>query len=419
MGNDQLFCGFGNHFQSEAIDGALPKYQNSPQKVTFGLYAEQINGSAFTCPRTINKSTWAYRILPSVVHTDYTLYKHSPLFEIVTPANPTQVRSASLFEKNNIKLSFADGLIAVAANAVSRILTYEVNETQGEHFFCNHDGEFLFVAQHGHLLLETEFGQLTIKPGEIAVIPKGITFQALGHQCYGYICESLTGHYRLPELGPIGANGLAAPQHFLYPKAAFVNKEINCCVITLYQNHLWEKKLTHHPFNVVAWKGNYLPYKYDLTLFNTINTVSFDHPDPSIFTVLTVPSPSIGTAHIDFVIFPERWMVAEHTFRPPYYHKNCMSEFMGLIYGQYDAKKEGFKPGGFSIHNAMAAHGPDADTFAKASTQHLENEKYKNTLAFMFESDKPWNITQNIERSSKQDKNYLACWQSLSNNFNE
>lgn len=409
--------GFGNYFQSEAINGALPLEQNSPQHVPLKLYAEQINGSAFTCPRKSNHYIWTYRLLPSVVHDEYELFNKSPLFSIHTPPSPTQLRFNSLISDGTEQLSFVDGLIAIAANDVSRILTYQVNENTSMQFFVNHDGEYLFVAQQGKLTLKSELGTLDVSPGETAVIPKGITFQAIGEQCYGYICESLQGRFQLPDLGPIGANGLANPNDFIYPNAAFIDEQCETQVISLYQNHFWSRKLNYNPLNVVAWRGNYLPYKYDLKHFNTINTVSFDHPDPSIFTVLTVPSLSVGTANIDFVIFPERWMVAEHTFRPPYYHKNCMSEFMGLVYGQYDAKKEGFKSGGFSIHNAMAAHGPDEKTYQKATNSSLENQRYKNTLAFMFESNQPWNITTTMEDSPKRDKNYLKCWQSIQNNF--
>jgi len=409
--------GFGNYFQSEAMKNALPPNQNSPQQVPYQLYAEQINGSAFTCPRETNRSTWTYRLQPSVVHSNYSLYQKSPLFSLEIPPNPNQLRYGSLNNKKN-NHSFVEGLEAIAANKVSRIYTYQLNQTHNHEYFINHDGEFLIVAQEGELSLVTEFGKLTISPGEIAVLPKGIMFQALGNNCYGYICESLTGSYRLPDLGPIGANGLANPHDFIYPNAMYIDKQEMSQIISLYQNHLWQKSTPYNPLNIVAWRGNYLPYKYDLSRFNTINSVSFDHPDPSIFTVLTVPSLSKGTADIDFVIFPERWMVAEHTFRPPYFHKNCMSEFMGLIHGCYDAKSEGFEPGGFSIHNAMTAHGPDSQIYENNITKELNNIKYKNTLAFMFESGHCWNITNNMVNHPAKQKNYNDCWQGLTNNFN-
>lgn len=413
MDNPKKLNGFGNYFQSEACVGALPIKQNSPQKVPYDLYAEQINGSAFTCPRDTNHFVWTYKLQPSVVHSPYILYKNSPLFQLETPYSPNQYRYNSLNNKKNKTLSFVEGLIPIAANKISRLYTYQLNQAESLEFFVNHDGEFLFVAQEGELMLFTELGRLQIAPGEIAVIPKGIKFQVSGERCYGYICESLNGRFKLPDLGPIGANGLANPHDFIYPNAAFVNKTLKCKIISLYQNHLWVITTEQHPLNTVAWRGNYLPYKYDLSTFNTINTVSFDHPDPSIFTVLTVPSLTPGVANIDFVIFPERWMVAEDTFRPPYFHRNCMSEFMGLIKGNYDAKSKGFSPGGFSIHNAMTAHGPDNETYQKAIKTPLITQKITNTLAFMFESNHTWNITKNIANIKQKEVNYLNCWQGL------
>lgn len=410
--------GLGNYFQSEAEPNSLPLEQNSPQKVPYNLYAEQINGSAFTCNRENNYFIWAYRLQPSVVHSAYTIYKEAQLFELESPPSPNQLRYSSLYNNtNNLETSFSEGIQAIAANDVSRTYAYNVNQDNSKQFFVNLDGEFLIVAQKGNLTLETEFGQLLISPGEIAVIPRGITFQALGKNCYGYICESLAGRFRLPNLGPIGANGLANPHDFIHPHAKYFNETGDFQTISLYQNHLWQSSTEQHPLNIVAWKGNYLPYKYNLKLFNVLNTVSFDHPDPSIFTVLTVPSVSAGTANIDFVIFPERWTVAEHTFRPPYYHKNIMSEFMGLIYGEYDAKKADFVPGGFSIHNCMTPHGPDKDTYNDATSATLENKRYENTLAFMFESNQSWQLDHSLVNSKFKQDNYNNCWQGLKNNF--
>ena len=414
VGRDLM--GFGNYFQSEAIAGALPTNQNSPQSVPFDLYAEQINGSAFTCARTDNQSIWLYRTLPSVVQQPYQLYNEKPFFEPQEPCDPNQLRYDTLY-KGKSNLSFIEGLTAVASNDCARIYTFELNDTSSNVFFTNLDGEMLIVPQQGELTMATELGLLIINPGEIGVLPRGIKCQFLGEHVYGYICESLNGRFKLPDLGPIGANGLASPHHFCHPHARFEHRQGDYQVISLFQNHLWQSHQHYHPLNVVAWKGNYLPYKYDLSLFNTINTVSFDHPDPSIFTVLTVPSLDSGTANIDFVIFPERWMVAEHTFRPPYFHKNIMSEFMGLIHGQYDAKQDGFNPGGFSIHNMMTAHGPDADTYQAAINQSLENSRYQDTLAFMFESRLPWQLNQSLVNAPQKQRDYQSCWQGLQSHF--
>ncbi len=405
--------GLGNYFQSEALPGALPLKQNSPQKVPYDLYAEQLNGSAFTCNRNENFYLWLYRSQPSVVHDPYRLYHKKTLFEPICPPDPNQIRFGPIKKDNPSQRSFVNGLLPTASNTCARIYLYQFNESQSKQFFVSHDGEFLLIPQQGKLKIHTECGLLEVAPGEIAVIPRGIKSQILGENCYGYACESLEGRFQLPNLGPIGANGLANPNDFIHPHAAFHQQEGEFEVISLYQNHLWLSGQSQYPLNVVAWKGNLLPYKYDLRLFNTINSVSFDHPDPSIFTVLTVSSLSVGTANIDFVIFPERWMVAENTFRPPYFHKNVMSEFMGLIYGQYDAKKTGFIPGGFSIHNCMAAHGPDQDTYASAINSQLDNERYRDTLAFMLESRLPWDLNIDLKDSSYRQNDYQQCWQGL------
>jgi len=188
-------------------------------------------------------------------------------------------------------------------------------------------------------------------------------------------------------------------------------------VIRKFGGKLWRNTQSATPFNVVAWHGNLAPFKYDTAHFMTIGTVSFDHPDPSIFTVLTSPTDTPGTANCDFVIFPPRWMVAEDTFRPPWYHRNLMSEFMGLVKGQYDAKPEGFKPGGASLHNSMVPHGPDADAFEKASGAPLEPHKLDDTLAFMFESRWRFVPSAFAMNDGTLDRQYARCWDGLKSRF--
>ncbi|KTD23404.1 Homogentisate 1,2-dioxygenase [Legionella lansingensis] len=411
-------AGFGNHHQSEAIAGALPQDQNSPQQCRFGLYAEQLSGSAFTRPRHVNLRSWLYRTLPSVVHEDYIPYeKPLPLtYEANQPPNPLRWQPLSAPSENK---DFVDGLFHIAGNKSSNAFIYQCNQSMDGRYFSNSDGEFLFVPYLGDLHIHTEFGKLTIGPGKIAVIPRGVKFKVdlLSSLAAGYLCENSSSPLNLPQLGPIGANGLANPRHFLYPQAAFEHIEKEVVLICKYQHKFWTAKSNHSPLNVVAWHGNYAPYCYDLSLFNTINTVSFDHPDPSIFTVLTSESNTPGVANLDFVIFPPRWMVAEHTFRPPYFHRNIMNELMGLITGEYDAKKEGFIPGGVSIHNCMTAHGPDGDTYRSVIHEELKPTRYQNTLAFMFETRKPWLVSEQAFRHPAREANYSACWQSLPLNF--
>ncbi len=412
--------GFGNYHQTEAIKDALPITQNSPQKCPLNLYAEQISGSAFTKPRHQNLKSWLYRILPSVMDPDYKLYKNSEkskiLFADYQEPNPFRWSpQPELFHD----IDFIDGLLFISGNQHANTFIYQCNQSMNNRVLSNNDGEFLFIPYCGAISIFSEFGKLTVKPGSIAVIPRGIKFRItlIDNTAYGYLCENKTTPFTLPQLGVIGANGLANPRHFLYPHAAYEVSHEPMELICKYQQQLWTTQINYSPLNVVAWQGNYAPYSYDLALFNCINTVSFDHPDPSIFTVLTSESAVIGLPNLDFVIFPERWMVAEHTFRPPYFHKNCMSELMGLIFGEYDAKKDGFLPGGISIHNCMVAHGPDSDSYLKAMQENLQPHQYQNNLAFMLESSEPWNIGQYAAKHKTKQPEYKKCWQNLQDHF--
>ncbi|MEE9452383.1 MAG: homogentisate 1,2-dioxygenase [Gammaproteobacteria bacterium] len=415
--------GFGNHHSSEALTNALPQGQNSPQKAPYGLYTEQLSGAAFTSPRHSNLHSWLYRIHPSVLHGEFKALK-TKTSQPIKHMPPTQMRWGPLpYPKKST--DFICGLVKLANNGDLKnhrgaaIYLYACNQSMSTYFY-NADGEFLIVPQEGQLYIKTEFGPIDLKPSEIAVIPRGIKFQVelAGKQARGYICENFAAPLRLPELGPIGANGLANPRDFQYPRACYEQKQGDFYLSCKFLDQLWQAPIKHSPLDVVAWHGNYAPYKYDLTRFNTINTVSFDHPDPSIFTVLTSSSNTPGVANLDFVVFPERWMVAEHSFRPPYFHRNIMSEFMGLVHGVYDAKTSDFAPGGSSLHNCMSAHGPDAVTYQKASTATLKPQKCGEILAFMFESCYVWHITEDALNAKFRQHDYLNCWQDLKTNFN-
>lgn len=419
--------GFGNHFSSEARPEALPLDQNSPQVAPKGLYAEQLSGSAFTAPRAHNLATWLYRIRPSVMHTPFVLMTELTAKTFFQPKhlNPNQMRWNPL-PKLTATQDFIESVRTVCGvgSAIEQrglhIHLYSFNKAMGSRYFMNADGDFLFVLQSGCLQVKTEMGTIEAEPGEIVIVPRGIKFQVnpLSDVCRGYVGENFGAPFRLPDLGPIGANGLAHPRHFMTPQAAFEETEGTMELIGKFSGQLWRAEMNHSPLDVVAWHGNYVPYKYDLRKFNTINTVSFDHPDPSIFTVLTSPSDTQGTANVDFVIFPPRWMVAEHTFRPPYFHRNCMSEYMGLIHGVYDAKTSGgFVPGGGSLHNFYSAHGPDSETFEKASAVALSPHKLDNTLAFMFESRAPFMLTDFALQKDFLQEDYQDCWQSFKKLF--
>ncbi|MEP4380370.1 MAG: homogentisate 1,2-dioxygenase [Alphaproteobacteria bacterium] len=419
--------GLGNYFSTEALPGALPKGQNSPQKVPYGLYAEGISGAAFTVPRAESRQTWCYRIRPTAKAPAYKRLQqdswHAPNAGDA-PASPNQMRWDPL-PLPDVPTDLIEGMQSYALcgdvhhQAGVGIHLYAANQSMSDRFFHNADGEMLFVPQQGQLTLLTELGRLDAAPGEIAVIPRGIKFRAELPQgaSRGYVCENYGLPLRLPELGPIGTNGLARPRDFLTPHAAFEDRRGSFELVFKFDGGLWTTTIDRSPLDVVAWHGTHVPYKYDLANFMTFGTVSVDHPDPSIFTVLTSPSPDPGTANVDFVIFPPRWMVAEHTFRPPWFHRNVMNEFMGLVEGTYDAKADGFLPGGASLHNCMAGHGPDATTFEAASTAELAPEKIDGTLAFMLETRYVLRPTDFARSTPLLQGDYQDCWAGLEDRF--
>jgi len=429
----EYMTGFGNEFATEAEAGALPVGQNSPQKPPYGLYAEQLSGSAFTMPRAENKRSWLYRIRPSVMHRPFVPMDPSRMTWVSTPFNETDVTPNQLrwspAKIPTVGTDFIDGIITMAGGGDSfswaglAAHIYIANRPMKKRYFYNADGEMLILPQEGGLTLRTEMGVLGVEPGELAVIPRGIKFTVdlPDKTSRGYICENYGAPFILPDLGPIGANGLANPRDFETPVAAYEDVEGEFELITKFGGNLWSAYTRHSPLDVVAWHGNYAPYKYDLAKFMAINTVSFDHCDPSIFTVLTSPSERRGLANIDFAIFPQRWNVADHTFRPPYYHRNVMSEFMGLIKGEYDAKggkdNKGFAPGGSSLHNCMSAHGPDANAFKSASEVELKPDYMADTLAFMFESRFIMAPTPHALSMNTLQKDYYHCWLDLPKNF--
>jgi homogentisate 1,2-dioxygenase len=422
--------GFGNDFETEALAGALPVGQNSPQRCPYGLYAEQLSGSPFTAPRGANERSWLYRIRPSVRHTGrfekvgHPYWKTAPVpRENDRPIGQLRWSPPPIPEG---KLDFVAGVRTMTTagdvNTQTGLSTglYFITQSMIDDYFYNADGELLIVPQQGSLLFTTEFGRIALVPGEICVIPRGVKFKVeLVHgPARGYLCENYGAKFTLPNRGPIGANCLANPRDFKTPVAAFEDRETACRLTVKWCGGFHACEIGHSPLDVVAWHGNYAPYKYDLRTFAPVGAILFDHPDPSIFSVLTAPSGEEGTANIDFVIFPERWQVAEHSFRPPWYHMNIMSEFMGLIYGQYDARPEGFTPGAMSLHNCMLPHGPDANAFDRASEAALEPVKLTNTLAFMFETRFPQHLTHYASTLETLQEQYANCWSGLGKRFN-
>ncbi len=426
--------GFGNAFATEAREGALPLGRNSPQRVAHGLYAEQLSGTAFTAPRAENRRSWLYRIRPAAMHGAFERYARpgagaSNFSDDFGdgPVTPDQLRWNPPPDAL-AGTDFVDGLLTMAGNGSAAaqqgigVHVYVANASMRSRYFYSADGELVLVPQTGRLLIATELGVIDIEPQQIAVIPRGVRFRVdlPDGSARGYVCENFGAPLRLPELGPLGSNGLANARDFETPVAAFEDRDEPSELIAKFQGHLWRATIDHSPLDVVAWHGNHAPYRYDLRRFNAIGSISYDHPDPSIFTVLTSPSDTPGTANLDFVIFPPRTLVAQDTFRPPWFHRNVASEFMGLIHGAYDAKAEGFAPGGCSLHNCMTGHGPDAATFEKASNADLSKaDEIKDTMAFMFETRAVLRPTRQALDAAHRQRDYQACWAGLQKHFRD
>ncbi len=423
----EYLSGFGNEFATEALPGALPRGRNSPQRCPYGLYAEQFTGTAFTAPRAQNRRSWLYRIRPAVTHRPFAPLAHALLDATrIMATSPNQLRWDPL-PLPTATTDFIDGLVPMAGNGSPEthsgcaIYVFAANQSMRSRYFYSADGELLLVPQLGMLTLDTELGRIELSPLEIAVIPRGLRFRVdvPAGGARGYLCENFGAPFKLPDLGPLGSNALANARDFQTPRARYEDLDTASELVAKFQGSLWTAAMDHSPLDVVAWHGNNAPYKYDLRLFNTIGSISYDHPDPSIFLVLHSPSDTPGTSNIDFVIFPPRWLAMQDTFRPPWFHRNVASEFMGLIHGVYDAKSTGFLPGGSSLHNCMSGHGPDAVTFDKASAADTSQPAYiKDTMAFMFESRcvlKP--ARSALEGTPALQSDYMNHWLGLQRHF--
>jgi homogentisate 1,2-dioxygenase len=424
---DGYQSGFGNEFATEALAGALPVGRNSPQRCAYGLYAEQLSGTAFTAPRGANRRSWLYRIRPSAMHTPFERIDAGRIVgdfdEIATPPNQLRWNPLPLPTRPT---DFVEGLVTMAGNGDphqqvgAAVHLYVANRSMTRKVFYSADGELLIVPQHGRQRFVTELGVIDAEPQEIVVIPRGLRFRVdlPDGAARGYVCENHGAPFKLPDLGPIGSNGLANPRDFLTPVAAYEDIDAPHQMVAKFMGHLWSAQVNHSPLDVVAWHGNCAPYKYDLRRFNAIGSISHDHPDPSIFLVLHSASDTAGVSNVDFVIFPPRILAMQDTFRPPWFHRNIASEFMGLVHGAYDAKAEGFSPGGASLHNSMTGHGPDAETFEKASSADLSKPHViTDTMAFMFETRFVLRPTRHALESAQLQNDYHRCWQGLKKHF--
>ncbi|MGB0900707.1 homogentisate 1,2-dioxygenase [Halocynthiibacter sp.] len=421
--------GFGNDFETEALPDALPQGMNSPQKCNYGLYGEQLTGTAFTAPSHQNERTWCYRIRPSVKHSARYEKIDMPYWKSAPNVDPDVISLGQYrwdpVPHSDEKLTFVTGMrtMTTAGDVNTQVgmatHVYLATETMEDDYFFSADSEILVVPQDGVLRFYTELGILDVAPQEIAIIPRGLLYrvEVVEGPARGFVCENYGQKFELPGRGPIGANCMANRRDFKSPVAAWEDREVPSTVTIKWCGQFHKTHINQSPLDVVAWHGNYAPVKYDLKTYCPVGSILFDHPDPSIFTVLTAPSGQPGTANIDFVLFRERWMVMEDTFRPPWYHKNIMSELMGNIYGQYDAKPQGFIPGGVSLHNMMIPHGPDNDAFEKASNTELGPEKLDNTMSFMFETRFPQHITAFAANEAPLQDDYMSCWDEIEKKF--
>ncbi|GLI78307.1 hypothetical protein PoHVEF18_006618 [Penicillium ochrochloron] len=392
--------GFNGYHQSEAAEGVIPLVINIPQKSKYGLHTERISGSSFTAPRKDSKQTWLYRLLPSTCHEDFSLLENHP-FNLKNVLN-------SKYQYSPNRSTWAPAQIAKEADFLTglQLIGGAGNPTMKEGLayyaftagksmpsnqaFYSADGDFLLAPQKGTLDIRTEMGYLRVRSNEICVVPRGIRFHVSlpAGPVRGFALELFEGHFELPELGPIGSTGLANIRDFEIPTASFDNSNVDTEIIAKFAGQVHRTVHRGSIFNVAGWSGTYYPFKYDLGKFNTIGSVSYDHTDPSIFTVLTAPSSVPGEAVVDVAVFGPRWLVMEKSYRPPYFHRNTMSEFAFVIKGGFDVtplppQLEGL----FLLSNTMCAHGADPESWKQATEKELVPEKIPpGNLGMMFES---------------------------------
>ncbi|KAK0434287.1 homogentisate 1,2-dioxygenase [Armillaria borealis] len=390
--------GFGNRFASEAIPGILPQGQNHPQKNKYGLYMEGMTGSPFVAPRPQNLHAFMYRIRPSLDHKKFVRLPDSPDMESnFLPTNPkvhispTQLNWAPPpFPSSKDEVDFIAGLKTIGGNGEPTareglaLHIYLANADMKNKAFCDSDGDMLVVPQQGRLDVQTEFGRMMVRPGELMVIQKGMKFKVSlpDGPSRGYVQEIFGSHFELPDLGPIGGHGMANPRDFEVPLASFEIDETS-----------WEGKIggqlfsaaqDHIPFDVVAWQGNYVPYKYAMEKFIFVGSVSKDHLDPSVFTVLTAKSKATGIPLVEILTVSERWNVASDTFRPPYYHRNNATEILCFISGERGGR---YVPGGIVLQTVFCPHGPPPEVHKAAIVAELKPERIsKGSMAIAIET---------------------------------
>ncbi|GAD98612.1 homogentisate 1,2-dioxygenase, putative [Paecilomyces variotii No. 5] len=380
--------GFGNRFVSEAVPDTIPRDgRNLPQRANYDLYIEQLNGTTFVTCRKDMFNVWFHRIRPSCAHKALKPleYKHD-----IVSVFSSQNEGVSFVPFNNewgpleIPLeskptNFWQGIKTILGHGDPTLKEgvavhqYAANLSMDKEAFVNHDGDYLFVPQQGRLDIQTELGRMMVLPGELFVIPAGLRFKVSlpDGPSRGYIQEIFGSHFELPDLGPIGSNGLALPQDFEIPVASYDLDTSSWEIITKLAGKLYHYEQAHTPFDVVGWHGNYVPYKYEIEKLLALSS-SKDQLDPSAYTILTAKSKIPGVSITDFCAFTPKWVNSLNSWRPPYYHRTMGAEVMGMVRGEYGGSAKTLEPGALTCDNAYVPHGETYDAWKKHAFVDLE-----------------------------------------------
>jgi len=423
--------GFGNVHQSEDLPDALPRDQNSPRRVAYGLYAEQVNGSGFVAPRHENRRSWLYRVRPSADQSPAVALPQGFLAGdfLAEPPEPNLAGWAPL-PLPTVATDFVDGLATLGGAGSARLRrgyavhVYAANRGMEDRCFGNADGDLLILPEQGALTLLTELGPLEVAPGQVALVPRGIRFSVLVSVggARGYVAESFGRPFGLPDRGPVGANGLADARHFRAPSAWHEDRvSLGYRVTAKLAGRLFESTQDHSPFDVAAWQGNHVPTVYDLDAFSPVGNARFDHGDPSIHTVLSAPMDEQGAHTLDLVAFVARWDVTEHTFRPPYFHRNVTTELNGIV---RDAVVPGspFVPGCFFLTPSLVPHGVVAASverhLAEAAAESPRRSS-ESSLWFQFETALPFVPTPWARDAAHRIADWPLVWGAYRKHFRE
>lgn len=425
---------------SEAVSGAVPAVNNSPQKPPLGLRTERISGGSFVAPRELSYQTWLYRLRASIAHSDWARLRVSGADEGYGPPSP--VRPANVTPNSRLWGGFpapaagshwANGQQLLGRNGDPQakegmaLWVFSVTASMPpRQAFASLDGEALVIPQSGALDIQTELGRLVVRQNEIAVIPRNVRYRVClpeGKPCRGYVCELYQGHFRLPDLGVIGSTGLANVRDFQVPKA-FVDATVHShlgttqapgpgaptgvddgewSIVARLVGNLWHCTQAHTPFDVVGWHGTCYPFKYDLARFCALGNLVFDEHDPSLFVVLTARHHGAEptTAVVDFAVIPPRWMAARDTNWLPYFHRNTMQEFFGPIVALQDGahplnatgETNRFAPFGAGLNGCMSTHGPSERDFQAARARDTTTPAFvggdEGVTIFLVETERP------------------------------